>query len=72
MALIDKEINSIENDINGLRIRTEGYGKRKDERDKLKVIVENLKNNLKEFSESLNSKKVILETLRKQKEEMRN
>ncbi|VVB96571.1 DNA double-strand break repair Rad50 ATPase [uncultured archaeon] len=70
MALIDTEINSIENDINGLRIRTEGYGKKKDERDKLKVSVENLKIDLKEFTESVNSKKIILEALRKQKEEL--
>ncbi len=70
MALIDKEITNIENDINGLRIRTEGYGKKKDEREKLKISVESLKIILKEFSESLNSKKNILEALRKQKEEL--
>ncbi|CAG0939519.1 hypothetical protein BROC_00685 [Candidatus Brocadiaceae bacterium] len=70
MALIDKEIANIEYDINGLRIRTEGCGKKKDERDILKVSVENLKINLKEFSESLNSKKIILEALRKEKEEL--
>ncbi len=70
MALIDKDINSIENDINGLRIRTEGYGKKKVERDSLKVSIENLKIGLKENNESLKSVKITLEALRKQKEEL--
>lgn len=70
MALIDKDINSIENDINGLRIRTEGYEKKKVERNSLKVSIENLKKGLKENNESLNSVKITLEALRKQKEEL--
>ena len=68
MALIEKDIISIENDINGLRIRTEGHGRKKEERERLKLSIENLKTDMKECSESLNSVKITLETLKKQKD----
>ncbi|MDO8727897.1 MAG: SMC family ATPase, partial [Candidatus Methanoperedens sp.] len=70
MALIEKDINSIENDISGLRIRTERYGEKTSERDRLNVNIEDLRKGMKESSEKLNIIKASLEAQRKQKEEL--
>ncbi|MDD5474603.1 MAG: AAA family ATPase [Candidatus Methanoperedens sp.] len=68
MNLIDEEVRSIETDIDKLRIRTENYGKKKEERDDLKGNIEYLKKNLKECNESLNAAKNTRDALKKQKD----
>jgi len=68
MALIETDIISIENEIKGLRIRTESYVRKKEDRELLKVSIDSLKTGMKDCSESLNSVKITLEMLKKQKD----
>ncbi|MCZ7358139.1 MAG: SMC family ATPase [Candidatus Methanoperedens sp.] len=68
MALIEEGINHIENEISGLRIRTENYGQKKTERDNLKENIGVLKSFLKDCSEKFTTSKNTLEALKKQKE----
>ena len=70
MGLIDEGIITIENEIHGLKIRTESYGEKKKEKDGLKGSIANLMSALKESSDSLNSVRRALEALKKQKEEL--
>jgi len=70
MTLIEKDINSIESDITGLRIRTESYGGKNAERDRLNVGIKDLRTVMKESSEKLNIIRAGLETQKKQKEEL--
>lgn len=68
MNLIDESVRSIGNDIEKLRIRTENYGKKKDEKSELNRNIENLKKNLKESNENLNVAKNMRDALKKQKD----
>jgi len=70
MTLIEKDISSIENDINGLRIRTESYGEKKVERDRFNVNIDNLRTVMKESTDKMNMIKIGLELQKKHKEEL--
>jgi DNA repair protein SbcC/Rad50 len=69
-ALIENNIKNIENDITGLRIRTEHHEENKIEKENLNIKIENLKISLVSYNSMLNSAKTTLETLKKQKEEL--
>lgn len=70
VALIDEGVRGIENEIDKTRIRTENYGKKKEEKKDLRSIIENIKKALQETNESLSAARNVRDARKKQKEAM--
>ncbi len=70
MTLMDEGVRGIENEIDKTRIRTENYGKKKEEKKDLLDIIEKINKALKEANESLSASRNVRDALKKQKEAM--
>lgn len=70
MTLMDEGVRGIENEIDKTRIRTENYGRRKEEKKDLRSVIETIKNAMQETNESLKGARKARDELKKQKEAM--